>query len=270
MKQVRMLHTALIAFAAFLMMASRARAQDYPNRPIQLVIPYAVGGGTDVFARIVAEHLGAALGTSVVPDNKPGAGTALAAGAVARSVPNGYTLLFSTAAHALNATMSTNLPFDPVNDFEFVGKVGQVGLLLMTNPKHVEANDLREFVETMRREPGKTQFGSAGIGTPMHLGGELLKHVTKTDAVHVPYKGESAALTDLLGGQITFMLCSVTTCAPRALDGSLKALAVTSVSRTSLAPAVPTVAEAGFPAPRSTRGSSSPRRRARPRRSWRS
>jgi tripartite-type tricarboxylate transporter receptor subunit TctC len=111
----------------------------------------------------------------------------------------------------------------------------------------VRASDLREFVETIRKEPGKAQFGSAGIGTPMHLGGELLKHVTKTDAVHVPYKGESAALTDLLGGQITFMLCSVTTCAPRALDGSLKALAVTSFNRTTLAPAVPTVAEAGFP-----------------------
>ncbi|MBK9609781.1 MAG: hypothetical protein IPO58_26735 [Betaproteobacteria bacterium] len=123
-----------------------ALAQDYPNRHIQLVIPYAAGGGTDVLARIVAEHLSAILGQRVVPENRPGAGTALAAGVVARAAPNGYTLLFSTLAHSLNATMSASLPFDSVNDFEFVGKVGQVGLVLMTNPQYVKANDLRELV----------------------------------------------------------------------------------------------------------------------------
>lgn len=223
-----------------------ALAQSYPSRPVQLLIPYTAGGGTDILARLVAERMSAQLGQRVVPENRPGAGTALAAGAVARAKPDGYTLLFGTMAHALNATMNSSLSFDSVNDFAFVGTVGQLGLLIVTNPK-VNLPDLRTLVALMRSQPGKSQFGSAGIGTPMHLGGERLKQVTGTDAVHVPYKGESAALTDLLGGQMTFMLCSITTCAPRARDGSLKALAVTAASRTALVPSVPTVAEAGFP-----------------------
>lgn len=223
-----------------------ALAQSFPTHPIQLLIPYTAGGGTDMLARLVAERMSAQLGQRIVPENRPGAGTALAAGAVARATPDGYTLLFGTMAHALNATMNPSLSFDSVNDFAFVGTVGQLGLLIVTNPK-ANLPDLRALVALMRSQPGKSQFGSAGIGTPMHLGGERLKQITKTDAVHVPYKGESAALTDLLGGQMTFMLCSITTCAPRARDGSLKALAVTAASRTALAPSVPTVAEAGFP-----------------------
>lgn len=235
-----------IAMAVLGAVAAPARAEEYPTKPVQLVIPYTAGGGTDVLARIVAEKLSASLGQRVVPENRPGAGTALAAGLVARAAPDGYTLLFGTMAHALNATMNPNLSFDSVNDFAFVGKVGQIALLVVTNPK-LKVNDLKGLVAQMRSQPGKAQFGSAGIGTPMHLGGELLKQVTMTHAVHVPYKGESTALTDLLGGQITFMLCSLTTCAPRAQDGSLKALAVTATHRSPLAPSVPTVGEAGFP-----------------------
>jgi tripartite-type tricarboxylate transporter receptor subunit TctC len=235
-----------IAAAVLGALAAPAQADEYPIKPIQLVIPYVAGGGTDALARMVAQKMSDRLGQRVVPENRPGAGTALAAGLVARATPDGYTLLFGTMAHALNATMNPNLSFDSVNDFEFVGKVGQIGLMVVTNPK-LKVNDLKGLVAQMRSQPGKAQFGSAGIGTPMHLGGELMKQVTKTDAVHVPYKGESAALTDLLGGQITFMLCSVTTCAPRAQDGSLKALAITATHRSPLAPSVPTVAEAGFP-----------------------
>jgi len=227
--------------------ASATGEESYPSRPIQLVIPYAPGGGTDLLGRIVADHLSARLGQRVVPENRPGAGTALASGFVSRSTPNGHTLLFSTAAHSLNATMNADLQFDPVNDFAFVGKVGQIGLLVMTNPRQVMAKDLGELVDLMRKSPGKVQYGSAGIGTPMHMGGELLKYLTRADAEHVPYKGESAALNDLLGGQLTFMLCSITTCAPRAQDGSLRALAITSNTRAVLAPEIPTVGEAGFP-----------------------
>jgi tripartite-type tricarboxylate transporter receptor subunit TctC len=230
----------------FAVTAFAAGAQEYPNAPIQLLIPHAAGGGTDVLARIVAEQLSLRLGQRVVPENRPGAGTALASGYVARAAPTGYTLLLNTAAHALNATMNKDLQFDPVNDFEFVGKIGQVGLLLMVNPQYVKAKDVRELVNFMQSTPGNVQYGSAGIGTPMHLGGELLKVVTKTDAVHVPYKGESAVLSDLLGGRLTFMLCSITMCGPRAQDGSLRALAVTSASRSALVPNIPTIAEAGF------------------------
>lgn len=226
--------------------AAPAAAQDYPRRPVQLVIPYTAGGATDVLARMVADGLSTRLGQRVVPENKPGAGAVLATGLVARATPDGYTLLFGTLAHSLNATMTPNLPFDPVNDFEFIGKIGQLSFIVVTNPK-LQVNDLQGLIALMRSQPGKLQYGSAGVGTPMHLGGELLKHVTNTSAVHVPYRGESAALADLIGGHVNFMLCSVTTCAPRLADGTLKPLSVTSANRSPLAPALPTAAEAGVP-----------------------
>ncbi|WP_051975137.1 Bug family tripartite tricarboxylate transporter substrate binding protein [Cupriavidus necator] len=223
-----------------------ARADEYPSRPIRLVVPYAAGGAGDVIARLVAEHVSKRLGQPIIADNRPGAATVLAASQVARSAPDGYTLLFGTLAHSLNATLQTKLPFDPVNDFEFIGKVGQVSFLLVTKPR-LPVNDLRGLVALMQKQPGKLTFGSAGVGSPMHLGGELLKHLSNTDAVHVPYKGESAALTDLLGGQLDFMLCTTTTCASRVKDGTLKALAVTSPQRSPVAPSIPTTAEAGIP-----------------------
>ena len=227
-------------------LTSSVGAQDYPSRPVQLVIPYVPGGATDVLARLVADSLGTRLGQRVVPDNKPGAGAVLATGQVAHATPDGYTLLFGTSSHAINATMNPQLPYDSINDFEFIGKIGQVSFIIVTSPQ-VKANDLKGLVELMRSQPSKLQFGSAGVGTPMHLGGELLKHLTKTDALHVPYRGETAALTDLLGGRLTFMLCSVPTCAPRLQDGTIKALAVTSDNRSPLAAAIPTASEAGVP-----------------------
>lgn len=229
-----------------LMLQHPAQAQNYPNQPIRLVIPYVTGGGSDVLGRMLAEQLGTRLGQPIVPENKPGAATMLAATQVARAAPNGYTVLISTLAHALNPSLQPQLPYDPVKDFEFIGKVGSFGFVVVTTPK-LGVKDLPELVERMRAEPGKLQFGSAGVGSPMHLGGEYLKHLSKTDAIHVPYKGEGAALTDLLGGHISFMLCTVATCAARVQDGSLKALAVPSPARSALLPNVPTSAEAGLP-----------------------
>jgi tripartite-type tricarboxylate transporter receptor subunit TctC len=206
-----------------------------------------VGGGTDILARLVAEYLGARLGQSVISENRPGAGTALAAGQVARATPDGYTLLFNTAAHATNANINPNLGFDPVNDFEFVGKVGQVGLLLVTSSK-LNVADERALLGQIRSEPGKHQYGSAGIGNPGHLGAELLKQATRIDAIHVPYKGEAPSLPDLISGRITFMLCSISTCGSQIqAGGPLRALSYSSTVRNPLAPTVPTVAEAGFP-----------------------
>jgi tripartite-type tricarboxylate transporter receptor subunit TctC len=234
---------ALVLACAWL---SPALAQDYPTRAVQLVIPYTAGGATDVLGRILAEHLSTRLGQRVVPENRPGAAAVLATGQVARANPDGYTLLFGTLAHSLNATMNPNLPYDPVNDFEFVGKIGQLSFFVITNPQ-LKVGNLGELVSLMRSQPGKLQFASAGVGTPMHLGGELLKQITKTEAIHVPYRGESAALTDLIGGHVSFMLCSVTTCAPRLQDGTIKALSVTSPKRAPQAPALPTGSEAGVP-----------------------
>lgn len=229
-----------------LMLQHPAQAQNYPNQPIRLVIPYVTGGGSDVLGRMLAEQLGTRLGQPIVPENKPGAATMLAATQVARAAPNGYTVLISTLAHALNPSLQPQLPYDPVKDFEFIGKVGSFGFVVVTTPK-LGVKDLPELVERMRAEPGKLQFGSAGVGSPMHLGGEYLKHLSKTDAIHVPYKGEGAALTDLLGGHISFMLCTVSTCASRVQDGSLRALAAPSPRRSALLPNVPTSAEAGLP-----------------------
>jgi tripartite-type tricarboxylate transporter receptor subunit TctC len=182
----------------------------------------------------------------MIVENRPGAGAVLATGQVAKAAPDGYTLLFTTLAHSINASMNKSLPFDPMNDFEFVGKVGQLTFAIIVNPA-IGASDLGTLVKLMRANPGKYQFTSSGVGTPMHLGAELLKQLTGTDAMHIPTKGETVALTDLLGGRVAFMLCSITTCASRIQDGSIKALAVTSASRSAQVPNVPTAGEAGVP-----------------------
>jgi putative tricarboxylic transport membrane protein len=238
----------LIRFILGFAVALPAVAQDaaYPRRAVHLVVPYTAGGATDVLARIVAESLSSKLGQPMIVENRPGGGAVLATVHVAKAAPDGYTLLFTTLAHSINATLNKNLPFDPLNDFEFVGKVGQLTFAIMVNPA-LGAPDLRSLVELMRASPGKYQFTSAGVGSPMHLGAELLKHLTRTDAMHIPTKGETVALSDLMGGRVAFMLCSITTCASRIQDGSLKAVAVTSATRSPHVPKVPTAAEAGVP-----------------------
>jgi tripartite-type tricarboxylate transporter receptor subunit TctC len=234
----------LLGFAVVL----PALAQDgsYPRRPIHLVVPYTAGGATDVLARIVADSMSGRLGQPMIVENRPGAGAVLATGQVAQAAPDGYTLLFATLAHSINATLNKKLPFDPVNDFEFVGKVGQLTFAVIVNPA-IGAADLGSLVKLMRANPGKYQFTSSGVGTPMHLGAELLQQLTGTQAMHIPTKGETVALTDLLGGRVAFMLCSITTCASRIQDGSIKALAVTSATRSPQVPNVPSAAEAGVP-----------------------
>jgi len=227
-------------------MIPTANAQDYPQRPVHLVIPYAAGGAGDVMGRLVAERLGAKLGQKVIPENRPGAGSVLAANHVSESTPDGYKLYFGTLAHSLNATLVPRLPYDSVKDFEFIGKIGQVVFLVVTKPT-LGVDNLPELEKMMRENPGKLSFGSAGIGSPMHIGVELFKQLSRTDALHVPYQGESAALVGLLGGQVDFMLCTTTSCASRLKDGSLKALAVTAPSRSQRAPDVPTTTEAGMP-----------------------
>ena len=227
-----------------LLFAAQVAAQAYPVRPVHLIVPSVAGGATDVLARVVAEGLGTRLGQPLVVENRPGAGTVLATSQVAKLGGDGYTLLFGTLAHAINATLNRKLSYDPLADFEFIGKIGQLTFAVTVSPS-LGAEDLAGLVGMLRANPGKTQYGSAGVGSPMHVGGELLKQLTRTDAIHIPYKGEAAALADLLGGRITFMLCSVPTCAGRFDEGSLRALAVSSPARSPRLPKVPTGAEAG-------------------------
>jgi len=233
-----------VAALACSLASAPAHAQAYPTQAVKIIVPFTAGGGSDVTARLLAEQLSPRLGQSVVVENRPGASAGLGALTVAKTAPNGYTLLFGTATLAANALVSPTANLDVINDFEFIGKTGQIDLVLVTSPQ-LRASDLRGLLEMMRSRP--LYFGSPGTGSPAHLGVELLKNVTRTKAEHVPYKGESAAIADLIGGHINFQLCAPLVCAPRVQDGSLKALAVAAKHRSKLLPGVPTMTEAGAP-----------------------
>jgi tripartite-type tricarboxylate transporter receptor subunit TctC len=223
-----------------------AAAQAYPNQPIRLVIPFAPGGATDVIARSLAEAMTTRLQQPVVAENRSGASAGVGASFVARSAPDGYTVLVGSASLATAAVAGQNQGFDLLKDFDFVGKIGTFDLIVVTRPQDGFTN-LLSLVERMRSPTGRVQFGSPGVGTPGHLGGELLKMLAHGNALHIPYKGESNAMTDILAGQITFLLCSTTACVPRIQDGTYRALAVAGRNRVAGVPSVPTSAEAGLP-----------------------
>lgn len=243
----RAVSAAAVACTAMLLATPAVQAAEYPSQPIRFIIPFTAGGGADVTARALAEQLGPKLGQSIVSENRPGASAGLGAATVMREKPDGYTLLVGTATLAANAVVDgPATPFDLLEDFDYIGKIGQIDLILVV-PATLNVDTLPGLVHLMKTQPGKVQFGSPGIGAPAHLGGELFKLVVKGDALHIPYKGESAALVDLIGGQTTFQLCAPFVCVPRIQDGSLKGLAVAAKQRSRLAPAIPTMAEAGVP-----------------------
>ena len=240
---------ALGAFAAVAALvcglaAAPALAQSYPAQPIKLVVPFAPGGATDALGRLIAEQFTTRLGQPVLVENRPGASAAIGALAVARAAPNGYTLLVGSSTLASNALTSPTANLDVISDFEFVGRLAHIDLVLATSPR-LNVKDLRGLLDLARTR--KLNFGSPGAGTPGHLGVELLKLATKTSAEHVPYKGESGALTDLLGGHLDFMLCSPPVCGQHLREGTLTPIAILSKQRSSLLPNVPTTAEAGAP-----------------------
>ena len=237
----------MVAALAFAVTASTAGAQNYPTKPIKVVVPFTAGGGTDVTTRLIAEKLAPKLGQPIIVENRPGASAAVGAASVAHAPPDGYTLLVGTATLITNLLVSgPSENFDVINDFEFIGKIGQIDLILFVNAKS-NINTLQDLVNLMRTQPQKVSFGSPGVGAPGQLGSELFKQLTHADALHVPYKGESAAVADLLAGTITFQLCSPNVCVPRIKDGSLRALAIAAKKRSPMAPEVPTTAEAGVP-----------------------
>ena len=235
-----LLSTGLSAYA-------HAQTGAYPERPVRFIVPYAVGGATDVLTRVAAEAMSKSLGQAIVIENRSGAGVLLGSSYVAKAAPDGYTFLVTTSAHSINQTLFRKLPYDSDKDFEPVAMIGLVSFVLIVNPK-LEVNDLPSFMELLRKNPGQYSFGSAGLGSPMHVGPELFKSLTTIDATHIPYKGESAALNDLLGGQIAFMYCSPATAAQHIRTGAVRPLAVTSPRRSPLLPNVPTMAELGLPA----------------------
>lgn len=233
-----------IAFA--LCVAAGASAQGgYPDRPIRLVVPFAPGGETDIFARSIAGRLGDVLGQPIVLENRAGATGIVGCEFVAKSAPNGYTLIFGTAAtHALNLAVFKSLPYHPLRDFEPIAFVGSVPLVLFVHPS-MPAN-LNEFIALLKSNPGKYSYGAAGSSTS-HLGIELLKAAAGVSAVHVPYKGTGPALQDTVGGQVQFIGASIGVGLPMVQAGRLRAVAVMGKQRLAAAPELQTFAEAGMP-----------------------
>jgi tripartite-type tricarboxylate transporter receptor subunit TctC len=217
----------------------------YPDRPIRLVVPFSVGGGTDVVARIVAKALADRLGQPVVVENRAGAGSTLGTGQVARAPADGYTLLFASASHAFSPTVYRRLSYSQ-DDFAAIAVVNTTPLLLAAHPS-VPARTLREFVALLKANPGKYDYGTSGKGTTLHMAAELFRTMAGVDAVHVPYKGEAPAMADLLGGQIAFMVNQASSVVPHLRSGRLIGLGVTTPKRLAMIPDVPTIAEAGVP-----------------------
>jgi len=234
---------ALCAFALASEVAPCAAAESYPARPIRLIVPYPPGGTTDYVAREVAQKLSEAWGQQVVVDNRPGAATVIGLSIVAKAAPDGYTVGFATsAALAVSPALGIKMPFDPLKDFAPVGLIATVPFMLVINPS-VPANSVKELIDLARAQPGKLNFGSPGVGTPNHLGGELLKALAGIDIVHVPYKGGAAVVTDLVAGQVQIFFSSIPQIAPFLKNGRIKLLATATPARTRVMPEAPAVAE---------------------------
>jgi tripartite-type tricarboxylate transporter receptor subunit TctC len=241
--------TALQALAAItlLPLGVSASAQAWPERPVRIVVPFSAGGTTDVVARALAKDLGDLWGQSVVVENRAGAGGNIGADVVAKSPPDGYTLLMTSGSiFTVNPHMYQNLPFDPVKDFIPVTNVASGPQLLVVHPS-VPANTLKEFIALARKPDSKLNFGSAGVGSQVHMAAESFVDAAKIQATHIPYKGEGPAYTDLAGGSIQFMVGNIAAAAPFVTNGRVRALGVTSKTRSQLLPDVPTIAESGLP-----------------------
>lgn len=240
---MRRLAAGLIAAAS--MVAAPAAMAAYPDKPIRLIVGFSAGGTTDVVARIVGKEVGEALGQPVVVENRPGAGSNIAAEMVARADPDGYTLLMVAVTSAINHTLYKNLKFDLIEDFDPVALAVRVPNVLVVNPE-VKANSVDELVALLKANPGKINFASSGSGTSIHMAGELFKLRAGVDVAHIPYKGSANALTDLIGGQVEYMFDNMPSAWPHVESGKLRALAVTTADRSKTASNLPTMQEAGF------------------------
>ena len=224
-----------------------ATAQDYPNRRITIVVPYTAGSGFDFAGRLIAQKLSEKWGQAIIVDNKPGASGNLGTESVASAPPDGYTMLVTGAPHTVSASMTRTQRFDPVASFTPVGIVGTSGVVLVTNPGVFPVTSFAEFVAQIKARPRELNYSSPGIGTLQHLGMELLKQRLGLEVVHVPYRGASVALTDLLSGQVQFAYLPTHTALPHVEEGKLRMLAYAGAKRSPFAPDVPSLAELGTP-----------------------
>jgi tripartite-type tricarboxylate transporter receptor subunit TctC len=222
-------------------------AQAYPAKPIKLIVPFPVGGIADIYSRIVAGKLSEAWGQPVVIDNRTGAGGNIGADLVAKAAPDGYTIgIGSIGTHAVNPTLFSRMPYDAVNDFAPIAHLLEAEGLLVVHPS-VPAHTVSELIAYARANPGKLTFASAGMGTASHLAGELFKAMAKVDMNHIPYKGNTPAITDLLAGQTSLLFATMPTVLPHVKAGKLRPLATIGAQRAAAAPDLPTVAESGLP-----------------------
>jgi tripartite-type tricarboxylate transporter receptor subunit TctC len=221
-----------------------ASAQDYPTRPVKIIVPFAAGGPADVYARFIAQRLQDALGQPFVVEDRPGAGSVTGTDAVAKSAPDGYTLLLMSNAQTVNESLIPNKPYALLRDFAPVAPINYSDLVLVVHPS-VAAHSLADLIKLAKASPGKLNYASSGPGTPYHMAGELFKAMAGVDIVHVPYKGSSGARTDVLGGQVEMMFDAVTTMSEYAKAGKVRPLATTGKSRSTVLPNVPTMNEAG-------------------------
>jgi tripartite-type tricarboxylate transporter receptor subunit TctC len=227
--------------------ASSAHADVYPSRPIRFVVAFPPGGGTDIIARSIAQKLAERLARQVLVDNRPGAGGNIGTDIVAKSAPDGYTMLMGSAGPlAINSSLFASMPFDPQRDLAPVTLAASTPNLLVVHPS-LKVATVKELVELARAHPGEINFASSGHGTPAHLAGELFNSMAGVKLVHVPYKGAAPALADLLGGQVQLMFSTMPPALPHVKDGKLRALAVTSAKRSPATPNLPTVDEAALP-----------------------
>ncbi len=235
-----------LAAGAVLLASLGASAQDYPAKTVRLVVPFAPGGSADVFGRFIAQRLQEALGQTFVVDNKPGAGSVIGTDAVAKSAPDGYTLLVMSNTHTVNESLIPNKPFQLLRDFAPVAPINYSDLVLVAKAA-LPQNTLGELIAAAKAKPDGMSYASSGPGTPYHMAGELFKAMAGIGLVHIPYKGSAGARTDLLGGQVEIMFDAIATMSEHIKSGKVKALATTGVARSLTLPQVPTLAEAGVP-----------------------
>ena len=219
-------------------------AQDYPTRPIRIIVGFSAGSPTDILARTVGQKMGEAWGQPVLVDNRPSAGGILASSAVASAAPDGYTLLVVSAGHAASAAMFSKLPYDTLNDFAGVSRIANVPSILVVSPA-LGVKSVKELVTLAKSKPGQLNFSSPGVGSANHLAGELFKTLADIDAAHVPYKGVPEAMTAVVAGSVQFNFSPVVNVLPLSRDGKLLALAASTGKRSAVLPEVPTLAEAG-------------------------
>jgi tripartite-type tricarboxylate transporter receptor subunit TctC len=238
--------TAALAALATVLAAFTATAQDYPSRPVRIVVPFGAGGPADVYARQLGQHMSEALKQSFVVENRPGAGSIIGTDAVAKSAPDGYTLLVMSNTHTTNESLTPNKPFQLMRDFVPVAAINYSDLVMVVHPS-VQAKNLKEFIALAKKEPGKLNYGSSGPATPYHMAGELFKTMSGTDIVHIPHKASGEMRSAVIGGHVQMAFDAITTMATNVKGGQVRALATSAAKRSTVLPDVPTVAEAGVP-----------------------